>query len=167
MKNPCLRKKIHIRHSEGFFEGAKPFLIHLGSKLMYCIYRCDHVILLFISLLILLFLSLLMLLVLYSSSSYIFLSSYTSVVLQTEKTPRKFQFGKKSVKVYHCLYSSIKQLQVALWTYIFLRKLFNIEQSIHTPPLNLPISYLSISNPSLLKPSVSSPWSIWWVKHKE
>ncbi len=36
------------------------------------------------------------------------------VVLQTEKTPRKFQFGKKSAKVYHCLYSSIEQLQVAL-----------------------------------------------------
>jgi hypothetical protein len=25
----------HIRHSEGFLEGAKPFLIHLGSKLTY------------------------------------------------------------------------------------------------------------------------------------
>ena len=37
-----------------------------------------------------------------------------------EKTPRKFQFGKKSAKVYHCLYSSTEQLQVALWTYIFL-----------------------------------------------
>jgi hypothetical protein len=24
----------HIRHSEGFFEGAKPILIHLGSQLM-------------------------------------------------------------------------------------------------------------------------------------
>jgi hypothetical protein len=23
----------HIHHSEGFFEGAKPFLFHLGSKL--------------------------------------------------------------------------------------------------------------------------------------
>ncbi len=31
-----------------------------------------------------------------------------------EKTPRKFQFGKKSAKVYHCLYSSTVQLQVAL-----------------------------------------------------
>jgi hypothetical protein len=31
-----------------------------------------------------------------------------------EKTPRKFQFGKKSAKVYHCLYSSTEQLQVAL-----------------------------------------------------
>jgi hypothetical protein len=25
----------HIGHSEEFFEGAKPFLIHLGSKFMY------------------------------------------------------------------------------------------------------------------------------------
>jgi ribosomal protein S24E len=31
------------------------------------------------------------------------------------------QFGKKSAKVYHSLYSSTEQLQVALWTYIFLR----------------------------------------------
>jgi hypothetical protein len=31
-----------------------------------------------------------------------------------EKTPRKFEFGKKSTKIYHCLYSSIEQLQVAL-----------------------------------------------------
>ncbi len=40
-----------------------------------------------------------------------------------EKTPRKFHLGKKSSKVYHCLYSSIEQLQVALWTwtYMFLK----------------------------------------------
>jgi hypothetical protein len=31
-----------------------------------------------------------------------------------EKTPRKSQFGKKSAKVNHCLYSSTEQLQVAL-----------------------------------------------------
>jgi len=31
-----------------------------------------------------------------------------------EKTPRRFQFGKKSAKVYHSLYSSTEQLQVAL-----------------------------------------------------
>ncbi len=37
------------------------------------------------------------------------------------KTPRKFQFGKKSAKVYHSLYSSIEQLKVALWTYMFLK----------------------------------------------
>ncbi len=55
-----LAGKTHIRHSEGFFVGTKPFLIHLGSK---CIYRCDNLILLFISLLILLFLSHLILLV--------------------------------------------------------------------------------------------------------
>jgi hypothetical protein len=27
-----------------------------------------------------------------------------------QKTPRKFQFGKKSAKIYHCLYSSTEQL---------------------------------------------------------
>jgi hypothetical protein len=32
-----------------------------------------------------------------------------------QKKPREiFQFGKKSAKVYHCFYSSIEQLQVAL-----------------------------------------------------
>jgi hypothetical protein len=31
-----------------------------------------------------------------------------------EKTPRKFQFGKKSAKVYNSLYGSTEQLQVAL-----------------------------------------------------
>jgi hypothetical protein len=28
---------LYVRHSEGFFEGATPFLIHLGSKLMYMV----------------------------------------------------------------------------------------------------------------------------------
>ncbi len=80
-ENPCLRKKIlifklakqHIRHVEGFFEGAKPFLIHfLGSKLMYIpVLSC------YSSLHISSYSSLLILLVPYSSSSYIFLSSYT------------------------------------------------------------------------------------------
>jgi hypothetical protein len=31
-----------------------------------------------------------------------------------EKAPQKFQFGKKSAEVYHCFYSSIEQMQVAL-----------------------------------------------------
>jgi len=41
VKNQCWRKKVfifyagetHISNSKGFFEGAKPFLTHLGSKL--------------------------------------------------------------------------------------------------------------------------------------
>ncbi len=37
-----------------------------------------------------------------------------TALLLIEKTPRKFQFGKKSAKVYHSLYSSTEQLQVAL-----------------------------------------------------
>ena len=52
-----------------------------------------------------------------------------------EKTPRKFQFGKKSAKVNHSLYSSTEQLQVALRTYIFLWFGLNKEKSIHTLPL--------------------------------
>ncbi len=50
----------------------------------------------------------------------------------TEKTPRKFQFGKKFAKMYHCLYSSIEQLQMALWTYMFLMFGFNNEKPLHT-----------------------------------
>jgi hypothetical protein len=34
--------------------------------------------------------------------------------IYVEKTPRNVPVGKKSAKVYHCLYSSIEQLQVAL-----------------------------------------------------
>jgi hypothetical protein len=42
-----------------------------------------------------------------------------TALLLIEKTPRKCQFGKKSAKVNHSLYSSTEQLQVALRTYIF------------------------------------------------
>ncbi len=49
-----------------------------------------------------------------------------------EKILRNFQFGKKSAKVFHCLYSSIEQLLVALWTYMFLKLGLNKEKSIHT-----------------------------------
>ncbi len=52
-----------------------------------------------------------------------------------EKTPRKFQFGKKSTEVYHFLYSSTEQLQVALWTYMFLKLGLNNEKSLTTLPL--------------------------------
>ena len=40
--------------------------------------------------------------------------------------------------------------------------------SLFTPSFSdLSLSYLSIYNPSLYKPSVSSPWSVWLLKHKE
>jgi hypothetical protein len=45
------------------------------------------------------------------------------------------QFGKKSANVYHSLYSSLEQLQMALWTYMFLKLGFYNEKSIHTLPL--------------------------------
>ncbi len=45
------------------------------------------------------------------------------------------QFGKKSAKVYHNLYSSSEQLQVALWSYMFLKLGLNNEKSTHTLPL--------------------------------
>jgi hypothetical protein len=77
------------------------------------------------------------------------------------------QFGKKSAKVYHCLGSLLMQLQVALWTYMFLKLGLNNEKSIHTLPLQY-IHLLSLHlYPSLSKLSLSSPWSVWLLKHKE
>jgi len=67
----------------------------------------------------------------------------------TEKTPRKFQFGKKSAKVYNCLYSSTEQLQVALWTYMLLNLGLNNDKFINTLPLR--------SVPFHISPSLSLP----------
>ncbi len=53
----------------------------------------------------------------------------------------------KYTKVYHSLYSLIEKLQVALWTFMFIMLGFN---NFSLSLFNLPISYLSISNPSLL-----------------
>ena len=60
-----------------------------------------------------------------------------------QKTPRKIQFGKKSAKVNHCLYSSTEQLQVALWTFMFLKLGLNNEKYIHTLPLRS-VPFLSL-----------------------
>jgi hypothetical protein len=132
--------------------------------------------------------SLLILLVLYSSSSYssllIFILIYCCITdmhlkhtlgngtkingkTNVEKTPRKFQFGKKSAKVHHCLYSSTEQLQVALWTFMFIRYGLNNEKSLHTLPLQS-VPFLSLHlYPSLFNPSPSSPESVWLLKLKE
>ncbi len=47
------------------------------------------------------------------------------------------QFGKKSAKVYYCLYSSTEELQMALRAYIFLRLGLGWDNLlyIHTLPL--------------------------------
>ena len=45
------------------------------------------------------------------------------------------QFGKKSAKVYHSLYCSTEELQVALWTYMFFKLGWNKEKSLHILPL--------------------------------
>ncbi len=78
----------------------------------------------------------------------------TSGKTNVEKTPRKFQFGKKSAKEYHSLFSSIEQLQVAL--YMFLKFGLNNDKPIHTLPLRSIHSYLSISN-DLIPPSRNPP----------
>jgi hypothetical protein len=66
-----------------------------------------------------------------------------TALLLIEKTPRKCQFGKKSAKVNHSLYSSTEQLQVALRTYIFLWFGLDTEKSIHTLPLRS-VPFLSL-----------------------
>jgi hypothetical protein len=43
--------------------------------------------------------------------------------------------GKKSAKVYHSLYSSTEELQVALWTYMFFKLGLNKEKSLYILPL--------------------------------
>ncbi len=54
------------------------------------------------------------------------------------ENPAKIQFGKKSAKVYHSLYSSLEQLQMALWTFMFLELGLNNEKYIHIiDPQNL------------------------------
>jgi hypothetical protein len=83
-----------------------------------------------------------------------------TALLLIEKTPRNCQFGRKSAKVNHSLYSSTEQLQVALRTYIFLWFGLNKEKNIHTLPLRSVPFYLSIFNPSLFNPSPSSPESV-------
>jgi hypothetical protein len=68
------------------------------------------------------------------------------VVTDIKQKPREMsQFGKKSAKVYHSLYSSSEQPQVALWTFMFIRLGLNNEKSVHTlPPLSRPLLYLHL-----------------------
>ncbi len=55
-----------------------------------------------------------------------------------QRNPAKHPaLANKSAKVYHSLYSSTEQLQVVLWTYIFLWLGLNNEKSINTLPLRL------------------------------
>ncbi len=127
----------HIRHSEGFFEEAKPFLSSYSSLLYYILPLLT-----------------------------VFFSSYNLTVCCRE-TPRKFQFAKKSAKVYHCLSSSTEQLQMALWSLCFFSLSLNNEKSVHTLPLQSQHLLSLHFNPSFFKPTVSSPWSVWLLKLKE
>ncbi len=51
-----------------------------------------------------------------------------------QRKPRENSVWQKSAKVYHCLYSSLEQLQIALWTYMFLKLGLNNEKYIHNRP---------------------------------
>ena len=65
-----------------------------------------------------------------------------------------FQVGKKSTKAYHCLYSSTEQLQVALWTFMFIKLGLNKERVSWHPPSTISPSPIS---PSLIPPSWNPP----------
>jgi hypothetical protein len=89
---------------------------------------------------------------------FLFFSSYnltvccnTAKLMTCRENPAKIPvWGKKSARVYHCLYSSTEQLKVALRTYIFLWFGLNKEKSIHTLPLrSVPVLSL-IPPPRLL-----------------
>ncbi len=75
-----------------------------------------------------------------------FLNSGTLIV-KIQRKPREIsQFGKKSAKVYHSLYSSTEELQVALWTYMFFKLGLNKEKSLHILSLHsLPLLCISPS----------------------
>ncbi len=64
------------------------------------------------------------------------------------RKPREIsQLDKKSAKAYPSLYSSTEQLQVALWSYMFLKLGLNNEKSTHTLPLkSLPLLSLPLQS---------------------
>ena len=73
---------------------------------------------------------------------------------------------RKPCKVFHFLLSSLTQQQVALWTntflilgYLGLNNVYNY----FTPSLSKLFPFKS--SPSIYKPSISSPWSFWLIKH--
>jgi hypothetical protein len=68
------------------------------------------------------------------------------------------------ISVYHSLYSSTEQLQVALWIYMFLNLGLNNDKCIHTLPLRSVPFHISPS-PSL--PQTLVPLSVWLLKLKE
>ena len=114
-------------YAEGGFRGGKAILDPLGVKIN--VYSGVTIHLTFFvlsfysflnisscySLLLFLFISLLILLFLYLNCLLYCRHAFKHTLGKSnEKSPRKFQFGKKSAKIYHCLYSSKEQLQVAL-----------------------------------------------------
>jgi hypothetical protein len=70
-----------------------------------------------------------------------------------EKPREMSQFGKKSAKVYHCLYRSIEQLQVALWTFMFIMLGLNNEKSTHT----LSLQFFQLLSLLCIPPSRNPP----------
>ncbi len=66
-----------------------------------------------------------------------FADPYDKIMVFREN-PAKIPVWEKSAKVFHSLYSSTEQLQVALWTFMFIRLELNNDKSSHTLPLQSP-----------------------------
>ena len=74
-----------------------------------------------------------------------FLHINSDLVICRENPAKYPSLAKKSTKVYHSLYSSTEQLQVAWWTYMFLKLGLNKEKSLHILPLqSLPLLSLRL-----------------------
>ncbi len=77
---------------------------------------------------------------------YHFIVFFLHINSDMKRKPREIsQFGKKSTKLYHSLYSLKEQLHVAWWTYMFLKLGLNKEKSLHILPLqSLPLISLHL-----------------------
>jgi hypothetical protein len=142
--NFFLRANYIMDHFKGYFEGAKTFLTPklswaqrgtiLGSKV--------HI-------------SLLLFEIQFFEIRLFLHIQYSGTFLCDYRKPREVsQFGKKSAKVYHSLYSSTEQLQVALWSYIFSQVRLKQSKVYSDPPSSISPSPIS---PSLIPPSRNPP----------
>ena len=91
-----------------------------------------------------------------------------TLILQTKrKTRENSSLAKKSANVYHCLYSSIEQLQVALWTCMFIRLGLNNEKSGLSTSENWTLAAeegVKHTNRSAIEARI---WAVWFLKLKE
>ncbi len=120
----------HIRHSEGFFEEAKPFLSSYSSLLYYILPLLT-----------------------------VFFSSHNLTVCCRE-TPRKFQLAKNPPKYTTAYIVQQSNCRWHCERLCFFSLSLNNEKSVHTLPLQSQHLLSLHLNPSFSKPTVWSPWSV-------